>query len=87
MSFLIWFIAGGIAGWLAGFVLRTDAHLRILLNILVPVVGALLGGFLVLHSVGVPDINTGTVTVGSMLVSLVGAVTLLEVVKLARKKR
>ena len=46
MSFIIWIIIGGILGWLASLVMKTDAQQGLLLNIIVGIVGALLGGWL-----------------------------------------
>lgn len=45
-GFIIWLIIGGLAGWIASKIMGTDAQQGILLNIIVGVVGAFLGGFL-----------------------------------------
>ena len=44
INILIWVVIGGIIGWLASMVMRTDAQQGILLNIVVGIVGAFLGG-------------------------------------------
>jgi uncharacterized membrane protein YeaQ/YmgE (transglycosylase-associated protein family) len=66
--------------------MKTDAQQGILLNIVVGIVGALLAGFLISPLVGVPSINAG-ISVGSILVSLVGAIILLAIVNLFRRGR
>ena len=86
MGFLIWLIIGGIVGWLASLVMRTDAQQGMLLNIVVGIVGAFLGGLLISPLVGVGSINDG-ISIGSVLVSLVGAVILLAIVNLFRRGR
>ena len=44
MGFILWIIIGGIVGWLASLVMRTDGQQGILLNIVVGIVGAFIGG-------------------------------------------
>ena len=87
MGFIIWLIIGGIVGWLASLVMRTDGQQGILLNVVVGIVGAFLGGLLISPLVGVGTINGGDISIGSILVSLVGAVILLAIVNLFRRGR
>jgi uncharacterized membrane protein YeaQ/YmgE (transglycosylase-associated protein family) len=86
MNFLIWLIVGGICGWLASLVMRTDANQGILLNIVVGIVGAFIGGLVISPLVGVGTINEG-LSIASFLVSLVGAIILLAIVNLFRRGR
>lgn len=86
MNFLIWLIVGGIVGWLASLVMRTDAQQGILLNIVVGIIGAFIGGWVISPLVGVGTINDG-ISIGSVLVSLVGAIILLAIVNLFRRGR
>ena len=86
MGFIIWLIVGGIVGWLASLVMRTDGQQGILLNIVVGIVGAFLGGLLISPLVGVGSINEG-ISIASILVSLVGAIILLAIVNLFRRGR
>jgi uncharacterized membrane protein YeaQ/YmgE (transglycosylase-associated protein family) len=86
MGFLVWLIVGGIVGWLASLIMRTDAQQGILLNIVVGIVGAFLGGWLISPLVGVGTINQG-ISIGSVVVSLIGAVILLAIVNLFRRGR
>jgi len=80
MGIILWLIIGGVVGWLASMVMRTDAQQGILLNIVVGIVGAFIGGLV--FSGG--SINDG-VTLYSFLVSLVGAIILLAIINLVRR--
>ena len=84
MGILIWLIVGGVVGWLASIIMRTDAQQGILLNVIVGIVGALLAGFIVSPMIGVGTINEG-ISVATFLVSLLGAVILLAIVNLFRR--
>ena len=84
MGIIIWLIVGGVVGWLASIIMRTDAQQGILLNVIVGIVGALLAGFIISPMLGVGTINEG-VTLASFLISLVGAVILLAIVNLFRR--
>jgi uncharacterized membrane protein YeaQ/YmgE (transglycosylase-associated protein family) len=86
MGILVWLIVGGVVGWLASIVMRTDAQQGILLNVVVGIVGALLAGFIVSPLLGVGTINEG-VSIATFLVSLVGAIILLAIVNLFRRGR
>jgi uncharacterized membrane protein YeaQ/YmgE (transglycosylase-associated protein family) len=86
MGILVWLIVGGVVGWLASIVMRTDAQQGILLNVIVGIVGALLAGFVVSPMLGVGTINEG-ISVATFLVSLVGAIILLAIVNLFRRGR
>jgi uncharacterized membrane protein YeaQ/YmgE (transglycosylase-associated protein family) len=86
MGILVWLIVGGVVGWLASIVMRTDAQQGILLNVVVGIVGALLAGFVVSPLLGIGTINQG-ISIATFLVSLVGAIILLAVVNLFRRGR
>lgn len=86
MGFVIWLIVGGIVGWLASLVMRTDGQQGIILNVVVGIVGALLAGWLISPLVGVATINQG-ISIASVVVSLIGAIILLAVVNLFRRGR
>lgn len=78
-------IIGGIAGWVASLVMKTDASMGILANVLVGVVGALIGDVL-LRFVFDSQGTTGF-SFRSFLVSLLGALVLLFVVRMFRGSR
>ena len=85
MNFLIWLAVGGVIGWVASMVMKTDAQQGIFLNVIVGIVGAFLGGLLISPLVGVPSINQDAFSLGAMLVSLLGAIILLAIVNLFRR--
>lgn len=85
MNFIIWIVIGGILGWLASMVMKTDAQQGMILNVVVGIVGALLGGWLLAPLFGTGTINQNDFSIGSLLVSFLGAVVLLAVVNLLRK--
>jgi uncharacterized membrane protein YeaQ/YmgE (transglycosylase-associated protein family) len=84
MGIIIWLVIGGIVGWLASIVMKRDGSQGIIMNVIVGIVGALLGGFLISPLVGVGTINDG-VSIGSILVSLIGAIILLAIVNLFKR--
>jgi uncharacterized membrane protein YeaQ/YmgE (transglycosylase-associated protein family) len=79
MGIIIWLIIGGIVGWLASLVMRTDAQQGILLNVVVGIIGAFIGGLIFGGS-----INEG-ITVWTFITSLIGAIILLAIVNLIRR--
>jgi uncharacterized membrane protein YeaQ/YmgE (transglycosylase-associated protein family) len=87
INFIIWIVIGGLIGWVASMIMKTDAQQGIFLNIVVGIVGAFLGGWLLSPLVGVPTINQDVFSIGALLVSLVGAVILLAIINLFRRGR
>lgn len=85
MNIIIWLAIGGLIGWLASVVMRTDGQQGILLNVAVGIVGAILGGWILSPLVGVSTINQSNFSLGGLLVSLLGAVILLAIVNLVRR--
>src|SRR3982751_656226 len=79
MGWLAWIIVGAIAGWLASIVMRTNAQQGLLLDIVVGIIGALIGGVL-FNALGVSGV-TGF-NVWSLFVAFVGAVILLGLLRL-----
>ena len=87
MNFIIWLVVGGLIGWIASKIMNTDAQQGVILNVIVGIVGAFLGGMLISPLVGVPTINQDSLSLGALLVSLLGAVILLAIVNLFRRGR
>ena len=85
MGLILWLVVGGIIGWLASIIMRTDAQQGIFLNIVVGIVGALLAGFLITPLIGGASIMDGALNIQSILISLVGAVILLAIVNMFRR--
>jgi uncharacterized membrane protein YeaQ/YmgE (transglycosylase-associated protein family) len=84
INFIVWLIVGGIVGWIASMIMRTDAQQGVILNVVVGIVGAAVAGWLISPLVGVASINTGF-SIGSFIVSLLGAIVLLGIVNLFRR--
>ena len=82
MGLILWLIVGGVIGWLASIIMRTDAQQGIFLNIVVGIVGAFIGGLVVSGG----SINSAPLNLTSFLVSLLGAVILLAIVNLFTRK-
>lgn len=85
MNLIIWLVVGGLIGWVASLIMKTDAQQGMFLNIVVGVVGALLGGWLLSPLVGAGTVNQGDFSLMGLLVSLGGAIVLLFVVNLVRR--
>ena len=86
INFIIWLVVGGILGWIASMIMRTDAQQGMFLNIIVGIVGAMLGGWLLAPLFGTATINQNDFSLPGLLVSLLGAVILLAIVNLFRRK-
>lgn len=87
MNILIWLIIGGILGWLASKVMHTDGQQGLILNIVVGIVGALVGGWLLSPMLGGGTINQNDFSLPALLISFLGAVLLLAVYNLATRGR
>lgn len=85
MNFIFWIVIGGILGWLASIIMKTNAQQGLFLNIVVGVVGALLGGWLLAPLFGTGTINQNDFSIGSLLISFLGALILLAIVNLMRR--
>ena len=87
MNIIIWLIVGGLIGWLASLVMRTDAQQGVVLNVVVGIVGALLGGFLLSPLIGSGTINQSNFSLPALVVSFGGAIILLFIVNMFRRGR
>jgi uncharacterized membrane protein YeaQ/YmgE (transglycosylase-associated protein family) len=87
MGIILWLVIGGVVGWLASIVMKRDASQGIILNIVVGIIGAMLGGWLLGPVIGAPSINSGELSASSLLVSFLGAVILLAIVNLISRRR
>jgi uncharacterized membrane protein YeaQ/YmgE (transglycosylase-associated protein family) len=85
INLILILIVGGLIGWIASIVMRTNAQQGILLNVFVGIVGALLAGFLLAPLFGTGTITQGNFSLPALLVSLLGAVVLLAIVNLFRR--
>lgn len=78
MQIVLWIIFGGIVGWLASIIMKTDAEMGIGANIVVGILGALLGGWIV-TLFGGPGVTGFNVT--SFIVAILGSIILLGIVR------
>ena len=81
IGIIVWLVVGGICGWLASLIMRTDAQQGIVLNIVVGIVGAVIAGLIF---GGGANLNNG-ITIETILYSLIGAIILLAIVNLIRR--
>ena len=75
MDFIIWLIIGGVIGWLASILMKTNAQMGLIANVVVGIVGAALGGWLA----GVLGIVAGGAM--SYVIALLGAVVLIVILR------
>lgn len=87
MNFIIWLIVGGLVGWVASIIMKTNAQQGILLNVIVGIVGAFVAGFVLTPLLGIGTINQNNFSLPALLVSVGGAVILLFVVSLFQGRR
>ena len=85
MGFIIWILVGALVGWIASLIMKTDAQQGTILNIVIGIVGAWLGGYLISPLVGVSTINQNALSIPAILVSIVGAVIVIVIWQLIRK--
>ena len=86
MNFILWLIIGGLIGWVASMIMKTDAQQGVFLNVVVGIVGALLGGWFLAPMFGTGTINNNDFSIAGLGVSLLGAIILLAIVNLVRRK-
>jgi uncharacterized membrane protein YeaQ/YmgE (transglycosylase-associated protein family) len=80
MNILMFLFVGGVIGWIASMIMRTDAQQGVILNIIVGIVGSALGGLLLAPLLGIPSLTQGGgLNLASLGVSLAGTVILLAV--------
>ena len=84
MNLILWLIAGAVIGWLASRIMGTNSQQGLLLDIVVGIVGAVLAGWFLTPLLGIGTINQNNFSIPALLVSLVGAVILLAIVRLFR---
>jgi uncharacterized membrane protein YeaQ/YmgE (transglycosylase-associated protein family) len=85
MGILAWIVVGLIAGWLASQVMRGGGY-GLIGDIIVGIVGALIGGFLAANLLNMPNAVNG-INITSLLVAFVGALVLLAILRLVSGRR
>jgi len=86
MGWIIAIIVGGVAGWLASMVMNRDASMGIFWNIVVGIVGAILGNFLAGALLGIEG-SIQSFNLTGFIIAIVGAVVLLAIVNLVQRGR
>lgn len=81
-----WIVVGGLAGWIASMIMKTDASMGALANIVVGIIGAFIGGFLVRTLMG-SAVDPNGINIWSILTAILGAVVLLAIVRAVRGRR
>ncbi|MFN8015406.1 MAG: GlsB/YeaQ/YmgE family stress response membrane protein [Acidimicrobiia bacterium] len=84
MGIIAWIIFGGLAGWVASLIMKTDGEQGLVANVIVGIIGAFIGGFL-MHVIG--NETSFGFNLGSFLVAVLGAVILLFVYKALTGRR
>ena len=82
MGIILWIVFGALVGWIASIIMKTNAEQGALLNIIVGIVGAVIGGW-VMNSFG--ESGVGGFNIYSFLVALLGACVLIAIVKFFRR--
>ena len=75
-NIIAWLIIGGLAGWIASMIMDTDASMGAVANIIVGIIGAIIGGFLV----GLFGVEVATFSIAGLIVAILGAIVLLAIV-------
>ena len=86
MGWIIAIIVGGVAGWLASIVMRRDGSMGIVMNIIVGIVGALLGNFLAGALFGI-DGTIQSFNLTGFIIAVIGAIVLLGIVNMFQRGR
>jgi uncharacterized membrane protein YeaQ/YmgE (transglycosylase-associated protein family) len=84
MNLIIYLIAGAIVGYIASRIMHTNSQQGLLLDIIVGVIGAFLAGYFISPLLGIGTINDA-ISLPTMLVTLLGSVILLWIVKMVRR--
>ena len=85
MNFIIWLVVGGVTGWTASMLMKTNDQQGMVLNVIAGIVGATIGGWLISPLVGVGTINHDNFSMPALLASFLGAAILLAIVNLVRR--
>jgi uncharacterized membrane protein YeaQ/YmgE (transglycosylase-associated protein family) len=86
MGWIIAIIVGGVAGWLASMVMNRDASMGIFWNIVVGIIGALIGNVLAGALFGVEG-TIQTFNLTGFIIAIIGAIVLLAIVNLVQRGR
>ena len=85
MNFVVWLVVGGLIGWVASMVMKRPEGM--IMNIIVGIVGSMLGGWLISPLLGADTINQNDFSIMGLVVSFIGAVILLAIVNFFTRGR
>ncbi len=85
MGLVAWIVVGLIAGWLAGMVMKGSGF-GIIGDLVLGIIGALLGGFLASTVLGIPNALTG-INFTTVLTAIVGAIIIVAIIRLLPRRR
>lgn len=83
LSIIIWLVVGAFAGWVASIIMKTDAEMGAIANIVVGIIGAFIGGWIISLFGTAPE--AGELNIASILTAILGAVVLLAIFKALRR--
>lgn len=86
MGWIVAIIVGGVAGWLASMVMARDATMGIFWNIVVGIIGAIIGNAVIAPLIGV-GVTIQTFNLGGFIIAIIGAIVLLAIVNLVQRGR
>jgi uncharacterized membrane protein YeaQ/YmgE (transglycosylase-associated protein family) len=86
LEWLAWIVVGAIAGWLAGLLVKGDESLGVIGHVLLGLVGALLGGWVVSQVTG-NDPMDGVFDISTIVTAVIGAVVLVVLVSMIMGRR
>lgn len=85
MSIILWIVLGALAGWIASKIMGTDAEQGAMANIVVGILGAFIGGW-IMKMLGGSGADLGTIDLYSILVAVGGAIVLLFIYRLVSRR-
>lgn len=84
-NIIIWLVVGALAGWIASMIMKTDAQMGMIANIVVGIIGAFVGGWVVSLFSSAPV--AGQFSIPSILTAILGAVIFIAVLKATRGEK
>lgn len=81
MNFILWLVIGALAGWIASMIMKTNAEQGLLIDIIVGIIGAFIGGYVVTFFGVDPNANL----IITLVTAVIGAVILLAIIKAVRR--
>lgn len=87
MSIIAWIIVGGIAGWIASIIMKKNAQMGIVANVLAGIIGAFVVGWLVSFATGGGKAMPSAFSIPGFIAAIVGACLVIFLVSLVMGRR